>query len=612
MLLKQIIHLIKYFLLWLIYFWVAKVIFLLYNLTLSEELNLREIAGIFRFGLVMDVSTACYLLGFPALLFVFRFLISAKAMNRMVYIYTAVVTIIVSFLQTLDLALYPHWGTKINFSVMNFIHDPVSLRATIGFEDIVLALLFTLALTALFLWLYKKLLPSGIAPEGRTRWHHPLIQLILGAALIIPIRGGFNTSPLTHSSVSFSSKLYVNQSATNYLWNFFKSYLKRESLTNPCTYFSREESEALFSEFMNRNKATIPTMLIKPHQEKAPNVVLIILESFSNKAIASLGGVPGVTPNLDELIGESTVFTNFFASGNRSDRGMAALLAGYPSLLTTSIMRYPEKMRSLTLLPQYFNRHGYHTSFYYGGDINFYNLRSLVLQSEYKEIVSKEDFPAEQGRMSKWGVPDGYLFERAADDLQQMREPFMQTIYTISSHHPFDVPFSKIQGNTQEEMFLNSIAYADSCLGVFVQRLRESPLWDKTLLIVTSDHGALEPGSTDITDAATYRIPLVWAGGVVDSIRQIETITQQIDLGITLIHQLGWESDDAPFARDFFSSAPYAFYMHNEGWGYVTHKGVALYSRTTDGFTETPPGDRLNLNHSKAYMQVLHEDFVTR
>ena len=231
MLLNQIIRLTKYFFLWLIYFVVAKALFLTYNFSLTKELSLREITGIFRYGLVMDVSTACYLLGFPALLFVFRFLISAKAMNRMVYIYTAVLTIIVSFLQALDLGLYPHWGTKINFSVMNFIRDPVSLRATVVFEDIVLALLFTLALTALFLWLYKKLLPSGIAPEGRIRWYIPVVHLILGASLIIPIRGGFDTSPLNHSSVAFSTKLYVNQSATNYLWNFFKSLLKRKVLT---------------------------------------------------------------------------------------------------------------------------------------------------------------------------------------------------------------------------------------------------------------------------------------------------------------------------------------------------------------------------------------------
>jgi phosphoglycerol transferase MdoB-like AlkP superfamily enzyme len=612
MFLKQFISLIKYFLFWIIYFILVKAIFLLYNFGLSRELHLQEIAGIFRYGLVMDVSTACYLLLFPALLFVFRVFVPAKWASRIIYLYTFALLVVISFLQSVDLGLYPHWGTRLSFAFMQNINDPASLKATLAIQNVLMAFLFVLLLVTGFLLLYRRLFRSGMAPEGRTRMYLPLVHLILAASLIIPIRGGFDTSPLNHSSVAFSSKLFVNQAATNFLWNFFKSFLKRDLLTNPCTYFPKEESEALFAEFMQPDTAAAQPKLIHPQPGKTPNVVLVILESIPNKAIASLGGMEGVTPNLDELIESSTVFTQFYASGNRSDRGMSALLAGYPSLLGTSIVLHPEKMRSLPLLPQYFNGHGYHTAFYYGGDINFYNLRTLVLQSEYREIISKEHFPAEQGRMTKWGVPDGYLFDRAASDLQQMKEPFMQTIYTLSSHHPFDVPFSKIPGRNQEAMFLNSIAYTDSCLGVFIRQLRKSPLWKNTLLLVTSDHGALEPGSTAITDPATYRIPLIWSGGVVDSIQKIDAITQQIDLGTTLIHQLGWESDNTPFARDFFLKKPYALYMHNEGWGCVTPDGVALYNQTTNSFTETPAGDRLNLNHPKAWLQVLHEDFVTR
>ncbi|MFA7489590.1 MAG: sulfatase-like hydrolase/transferase [Mariniphaga sp.] len=612
MLAKQIIRLLKYFLLWLFFFIAVKALFLLYNFSTARELTTMEVWGIFRHGLIMDISTASYLLLFPALLFAFRIIIPARVINWIVYLYTVLILFSVSMLQALDLGLFPHWGTRLSVAFIGYLNDPVSLKATVTVSDLLWAFLLIVLLTAGFLFLYRKIFPAGIAPEGRNRWYLPPLHLLLAATLIIPIRGGFDTSPLNHSSVAFSSKLFVNQAATNFLWNFFKSFLKRDLLTNPCTYFPKAESEVLFAEFMQHDTAAAQPKLIQLQPGRMPNVVLVILESIPNKAIASLGGLKGVTPNLDELIESSTVFTHFHASGNRSDRGMTALLAGYPSLLGTSIVLHPEKMRSLPLLPQYFNRHGYHTSFYYGGDINFYNLRTLVLQSEYREIISKEHFPAELGRMTKWGVPDGYLFERAANDLQQLTAPFMQTIYTLSSHHPFDVPFSKIPGKSQEAMFLNSIAYTDSCLGVFVRQLQKSPLWDNTLLLVTSDHGALEPGSTTITHPATYRIPLIWAGGVIDSIQRINAITQQIDLGTTLIHQLGWKSDDTPFARDFFSKKPYALYMHNEGWGYVTPEGVALFNQTTNRFTETPAGNYPELNYPKAYLQVLHEDFVTR
>ncbi len=612
MLAKQFIRLVKYFLLWLLFFIVVKALFLSYNFSAARELTALEVWGIFRHGLIMDISTASYLLLFPALLFAFRIFVPARWISRTIYLYTLLIILTAAMLQALDLGLFPHWGTRLSVAFVGYLNDPASLKATVNARDLLWALLLIIVLTAGFLFLYRKIFPAGIAPEGRNRWYLPLAHLFLIATLIIPIRGGFDTSPLNHSSVAFSAKLFVNQGATNYLWNFFKSFLKRDLLTNPCTYFPKAESEALFAEFMQPDTTATAIRLIHPQPGKSPNVVLIVLESIPNKAIASLGGMAGITPNLDELIESSTVFTRFYASGNRSDRGMSALLAGYPSLLGTSIVLHPEKMRSLSLLPQYFNRHGYHTAFYYGGDINFYNLRTLVLQSEYRQIISKEHFPAGLGQMTKWGVPDGYLFERAANDLQQMREPFMQTIYTLSSHHPFDVPFSKIPGRSQEAMFLNAIAYTDSCLGVFVRQLRESPHWDNTLLLVTSDHGALEPGSTAITDPATYRIPLIWSGGVVDSIQRIDAITQQIDLGTTLIRQLGWTSDNAPFARDFFAKKPYALYMHNEGWGYITPEGVALYNQTTNSFTETSAGNHPELNYPKAYLQVLHEDFVTR
>jgi len=275
-------------------------------------------------------------------------------------------------------------------------------------------------------------------------------------------------------------------------------------------------------------------------------------------------------------------------------------------------MVFPEKSRSLPLLPEYFNRHQYHTSFYYGGDINFYNLKTFVLQSNCANIITKRDFPANLGRMSKWGVPDGYVFERAIEDLKTEKEPFMKTIYTVSSHPPYDVPFSRIKGSSNESKFLNSVAYTDSCLGSFIDQFRKSPLWENTLLIITADHGAIDPGPTDVTNPDTYRIPLIWSGGVVDSIRRIETITQQIDFGNTLVHQLGWEADSTRFAKDFFKANPYAFYMLDSGWGYITPEGNYYFDQNTNSFTSKPENEKTDLNFPKAYLQVLHDDFINR
>lgn len=597
----------------MIFFWLAKALFLIYNFGQTRLLSANEIAGIFGYGLKMDISTACYLLIIPGLLFALTLVLPSKLVNHILYIYTLIVIVVAAFLAILDLGLYPHWGTRVNITAFNYIDDPVAMTASVSVTDVLVGVLVIGILFFAFKYLYRRFFPEGIAAQVNAKWHTAFIQLFLVATLIIPIRGGFDTSPLNLSSVAFSTKLYVNQAASNYLWNFTKSVEKRKRFSNPCNYMSKEESQRVFDGFMKSDSLVARPQLIKQNPEKQPNVILVILESFSNKVIAPLGGMNGIAPNLDSLCTKSTVFTNFYSTGNRSDRGISAIFGGYPSLLSTSIMVYPEKSKSLTLLPEYFNRHNYHTSFYYGGDINFYNLKTFVLQSKCETMVTKSDFPARLARMTKWGVPDGYLFDRALEDLKSEKEPFMKTIYTVSSHPPFDVPFSKIKGSSVDDKYLNSVAYTDSCLGHFIDNFRKSPLWKNTLLIVTADHGTISPGPTDITETASYRIPLIWSGGVVDSVQRIETITQQSDFATSLVHQLGWETDSSKFAKDFFISRPYAFYMLDSGWGYVTTEGEYYFDQSANNFVRKPAGKASDdLMFPKAYMQVLHDDFIAR
>lgn len=611
---QHIIPLLKYLFFWVFFFWLAKLLFMMYNLDQSIQLSTGEILGIYFHGFKMDLSTACYLLIIPGILTSMRSFITQNFINSFILIYTDTFLIIQSALVVLDMGLYPHWGTKVNVTVFNYLDDPVAMQASVSISDLLLALFISGVLIGSFIFIYKKLFPEGIFPEGKSKWHTAFLQLFLVATLIIPIRGGFDTSPLNLSSVAFSPKLYVNQAATNFFWNFVKSVEKRKRLSNPCDYMTKEESMRIFDDYVNKDTINNRPQLIKLNSEKQPNVILIILESFSNKVIAPLGGLHNISPNLDSLCTKSTIFTNFYSTGNRSDRGISAIMGGYPSLLSTSIMVYPEKSRSLTLLPEYFERHNYNTSFYYGGDINFYNLKTFILQSNCDKITTKADFPSSLGRMSKWGVPDAYVFDRATEDLKSEKEPFMKTIYTISSHPPYDVPFSKIKGNSVEEKYLNSVAYTDSSLGRFIDEFRKSPLWANTLLIVTADHGTLPPGPTDITDPASYRIPLIWTGGVVDSIQRIETITMQPDFGITLIHQLGWKTDSTKFSKDFFTAYPHAFYALDSGWGYVVPEGFYYFDQGIRNFVpnKNNEGKSVDLNYPKAFMQVLHDDFINR
>ncbi|HSO86745.1 MAG TPA: sulfatase-like hydrolase/transferase, partial [Draconibacterium sp.] len=580
--------------------------------SLSASLTFAEIRGIFFHGMKMDLSMVSYLMVIPGILLAFSFLYSPKVLGAFFKIYTFLLLTIITLLNVMDLGLYPHWGTRLGVITFDYMKDPEGVIANVLWKDVLAALAVVLFYCVLFIWFFNRFLSKDILNAARQKWYFSPVMILLTGLLFIPIRGGLGTSPINLSTVSFSSKLYVNQASYNFLWNFFKTVEQRKKSANPCNYFSNEEA---FKNFYLAEKQRINTdsLIVEIDTANLPNVVLIILESFSNKVISSFGGQYGVCPNIDSLSADAILFPSFYASGNRSDRGIAAILGSYPSLLSQSIINFPDKTHKLTMMSDYFNRHGYWSSFYYGGDINFYNLKSFVLQGEYKDVVSQEDFPNNVKHMSNWGAPDGYLFELVLNEINKP-QPFFTVAYTLSSHPPYDVPTQKIKGQSNEEKYLNSLAYTDSCLGDFIRAFKKTKYWDNSLVIITADHGALYPGPTEIIEPATYRIPLIWTGGVVKKPATINKIGGQPDLIPTLVKQFGWEPDSALFGHDILSTPSYAFYMCSTGWGYVTNEGEFYYDQGTGILKSfvTKNNAQPDLNFAKSYLQVLHEDFLLK
>jgi phosphoglycerol transferase MdoB-like AlkP superfamily enzyme len=510
------------------------------------------------------------------------------------------------------LGLYPHWGTRVGVSAFDYIGDPQGVFSSVMLKDVIAAISVVLFYGILFVWLYYWFLQKNINEAPKPKWYYFPVMLLITGFLIIPIRGGLGTSPINLSTVSFSNKMYVNHASYNFMWNFLKTVELKKKMVNPSNYMDKDTAWKKFY-LTEKQRVNSDSLIIDIDKTNLPNVVFIILESFSNKVISSFGGQFGVCPNLDSISADAIVFPSFYASGNRSDRGMAAILGSYPSLLSQSIINYPEKSNKLTMMSDYFNRNGYTTSFYYGGDIDFYNLKSFVLQGEYNDIVSQDDFPKEVAKMSSWGAPDGYLFERVLNDINKP-QPFFTVAYTLSSHTPYDVPVQIIKGESNEEKYLNSLAYTDSCLGDFIRAFKKTKYWDNSLVIITADHGALYPGPTEIIEPATYRIPLIWTGGVVKKPATINKIGGQPDLIPTLVKQFGWEADSTLFGHDLLSTPSYAFYMCDSGWGYVTDEGEFFYDQSSGKFKSfvTTGTAEPDYDFAKSYLQVLHEDFLLK
>ncbi|MFV0482661.1 MAG: LTA synthase family protein [Bacteroidales bacterium] len=606
-----IVQFFKYYFFWLLYFTVFKLLLLAYNWQLAQDLPFSDLWGIFKHGVIMDLSASGYFSILPGVVMSLGFLFTSQFCSYFLKYYTLLMLIILTFLGLSDIGLYPAWGSRLNAQFLMYLETPGGIYASLSWWQLLLFLSLWIGIVWLGMWMYNRLLPMQKMIKIRTKWYTALMLLILSGALIVPIRGGLNRSPLNHSSVYFSKHLVANQFAYNYFWNFMHSVLKSKNNSIKLDYMNIKEAENILKEHDKTNLQApqiIDTLATKPI-----NIVLVMLESFSNKIIEPLGGMPDITPCLNSFCHEGIAFKNFYSTGNRSDKGMSALIGGRPSDMNKlTALVFPDKMSKLDYFPKYFADKGYSMSFFYGGDVNFYNTRAVMLQSGIEKIVSKSDFSLEIGLKQKWGVPDNYLYDRLLEDLKQEKEPFFSMVYNISSHEPFDIPeYKKIEGNSNEKKYLNAASYSDSCLGAFINSLKEAPFWDNTLVIITADHTSIEPGPSNITEPATYRIPLIFIGGVIKPHPINERFGNQNDLAPMLLKQLGWQHKPDLLSKDFLIDDSYAFYFRSEGWGYMCPQMGWFMNTDTKSqdffYNNTPSKTDSVVNFAKAYVQYLHD-----
>ncbi|MFV0377133.1 MAG: LTA synthase family protein [Mangrovibacterium sp.] len=609
---KVIGSFLKYYLFWLLFLTAFKIFFVAYNFPALKGIPAGDIWGIFRHGIIMDLSVAGYFSMIPGIIFSLGFVFTSRFSSYLLKYYTLLVLIFLTVLGLTDAGLYPSWGSRLNAQFLMYLETPGGIYASMSWWQLLLFPILCCAIVWLSFYCYNKLLPLKKLAEMRLKWFGIPVLLFLTATLIIPIRGGFDRAPLNHSKVYFSEHLQANQFAYNFFWNFMNDVMKNKKARIEVKYLSRDEAKTILE--THDKKALTAPQLIYPNEGKPVNIVLVMLESYSNKVIEALGGIPGITPRLNGFCKEGISFRSFYSTGNRSDKGMSALIGGFPSDMSrTTLLAFPDKMAKLDYLPRYFADHGYAMSFYYGGDVNFYNTRAVMIQSGIDKIVSKSDFPFDLGLKQKWGVPDEYLYARMVDDLKQEKEPFFSMVYTISTHEPFDLPgYNKFPTSSVESKYLNTVAYADSCVGVFIDRLKEMPFWENTLVVITADHTSLQPGPTTVTEPATYQIPLILIGGVVKDSFISERIGNQNDFGPMLTKQLGWEHKSSLLSKDFLVDDSYAFYFRGEGWGFISPE-VAWFMNTDAGkeeflYNHAPLKVDSLMRFAKAYVQYLHDD----
>ena len=610
----RLIGFLKTYCLFICIFALQKPFFMLFYRSLYEGVPWTEWLGVMWHGLPLDLSLAGYLTVVPGLLFICSAWTVSNLLRRIWYGYFAFISVLLSVIFTVDLGLYEYWGFRLDATpLFYFFSSPkdavasVSIWVVIG--GIIAMVAYAAALYGIFhgVLLRKRVFERMKIPYRRLRVSGVL--LLLTGLLFIPIRGGFTVSTMNTGKVYFSTDQRLNHAAINPAFSFMYSATHQNNFEKQYRFMDPNTADKLFAEMVDKPATptdSIPQLL----NTQRPNIVFIILESFSTHLMETFGGQPNVAVNMDKFAKEGILFSNFYANSFRTDRGLASIISGYPGQPSTSIMKYPEKTDKLPSIPRSLKNAGYNLEYYYGGDADFTNMRSYLVSSGIGKIICDKDFPLSE-RTGKWGAQDHVLFQRLLKDMKEekQQEPFLKLVQTSSSHEPFEVPFHRL-----DDKVLNAFAYADSCVGDFIKQYQELPQWKNTVFVLVPDHqGAYPYPIENPLDGQT--IPLILIGGAIKEPRVIDTYASQIDIAATLLSQLGLPHDEFTFSKDILnpSSPHFGYFTRPNYFGMVTPENQLVYNldaNTVQLDEGTEKG--ANLEKGKAFLQKLYDDLAKR
>lgn len=606
---------IQYFLFWILYFVFARLFFVLYYLGKSQELGLSTILKTFLYGLRLDLAFSGYLSAIPFLLIIFSVFINQKNILKIIKWYTYFIITIITLLLLIDAGLYQAWGVRLDTSLLPYINTPELMIASTSTFQLVSGVLGWFVISYLFIKIFNKFYQRKSREIKKGSWLEIPLFLVLTAALIIPVRGGFQTIPVNQSNVYFSDKMFANHTAVNFIWNFFNTLTHKTDGKNPYIYFDDETARNIIyktrSELLTADIDSVLTI-------EKPNVLLILWESLPAKIVGSLGGEPDVTPNLNRLSKEGILFTNFYANGDRTDKGIPAILSGYYPQPIKRIMRMPNKTRSLPMLPKKMEELGYQTWFYYGGDLNFGNMNTYLRNAGIKNFVDGSDFNKKDWN-SKWGAYDDVFMQRLFKDLKDnKKEPFFKVALTLTSHEPYEIKGEYVFGkDTHDNKFRSAHHYTDQVIGNFIESAKKQDWYKNTLIVIMADHGHSSPEHKGpYFSPKKFRIPMLWLGGAINTnIKEISTFSSQVDFSYTLLDLLKGNKTDFVFGKNMFNTSDnqYAHYIFNKGYGTLSKNGTYIYDYISkkpilDEGLKTSKLDSLG----KAITQKSYEDFLNR
>lgn len=610
--LQLIIFILTYFISLVLYFQlIQRPLFLLYNRSASDtSIRASDLLGMARYGFRSDVIVASYLTAIPVIAATLQSFIPVVFLPAFMVAYNILAGLTLGVATVVDTALYPFWKFKLDASILPYLKSIKGACASVSTTYIIIGGLSILAMASFSAgWLEGATLLSDSESPFMA---HGVMQMLLSALIFILSAGllfimirGLGRRPNNPSVSFYSNILFFNHCALNPIYSFIYSLSVNDKIEGAFRAFDDETCHREFAELFPGD--TFPTD--KLLNTDRPNILFIIWESLSARFVETLGGQEDVTPNINRLSHEGLFFTHVDCNSFRTDRGLVALLSGYLAQPTTSVIRMTKKIPNLPAFPRKFKEAGYDTMAVHGGDLTIFHKGEYYLTVGHDRVIGDKDLPKGYPT-GKWGIHDGAILDWIYDDIMDKTAKgrnWYTTFQTLSSHEPWDVPYSRLK----EDMISNSFAYVDDAIGHLVDRLRNTPAWDNLLIVITGDHGC-NTGQYMPTDRYAH-IPLLMVGGAVKSPRRIDTIMSQTDIPATLLGQMGIRHDEFIFSRDVMADSykyPFSFHTFVNGFMFRDATGYTVYDNVSATATDSP--DPTREHKGRIILQYLYEDLAKR
>ncbi len=536
----------------------------------------------FYYGIPLDISLASYCLIFPAFILIIYPFVGwvQRHKNRILIVYSVLIFTIISLIETTSIPLFKEWGTTLNsrgLGYLNYVNEAwvsISSSNTIVFYGLFILMLF------LGIYVLKRI-HTLLFDSVQNSKQRNIALLIASFLIFIGLRGGVQGLPIGVSSSFYSKNQSSNYASVNKTFYLFYDLNKKYNYSFVESEFSDQQLDSFYNDLLQHN---LSDDTIDLTNNKTPNIVLVLLEGWPFKIIDP---VMESTPNFSSLKKEGLFFDHIYSSGYRTDQGLLSILSGLPALPDLNIMSDINLVDQFPSIIQTYNQKNYHTSFIYGGSLDFSNLKNYFYHNETDKIIGKFDFP-ENERSLEWGVPDHLVFNRAITEFNQIKKPFFSCILTLSSHQPFDIPEKrKFKSKSMEDMYRSAVYYLDKSINAFIEESKKTIWFDNTIFLFVADHGSMYVEGIDYDDHERFHIPLLIYGKPLKEEyhgKTFHNIGNHHDIPATLMAMSDIENYQFPFSQNLLMKREPAYWIKDITMGWLTEKSNLVIDHEKNDF----------------------------